>query len=42
MLCTKSWDHDELRIDSKIPANAIEGCFTKFLARLDEEQENVD
>ncbi|CAN1302453.1 Putative AC9 transposase [Linum perenne] len=42
MLCTKTWVHDELRIDSTIPANALEGCFMEILARLDEEEENVD
>ncbi|CAN1188250.1 Putative AC transposase [Linum perenne] len=41
MLCTKSWVHDELKIDSKVPATALDGCFMELLARLDEEG-NVD
>ncbi|CAN1339415.1 Putative AC transposase [Linum perenne] len=31
ILCTKSWVHDELKIDSKISATALEGCFTELI-----------
>ncbi|CAN1139353.1 hypothetical protein LINPERPRIM_LOCUS24100, partial [Linum perenne] len=30
MLCTKTWVHDELRIDSMIPANA---SFSRVVSR---------